>query len=80
MSASRDQRSFGAALWWDVIRRDRKAGLGAAVLAVFALVAVFGPMLVGDPQALVGIPLQPPSLHHHTHAQCFGMHGVSRCG
>ena len=64
MSAATSARSFGIALWWDAIRRDRKAGMGAAVLAVFALVAVFGPMLVGDPQALVGIPLQPPSLHH----------------
>ena len=64
MSAATSARSFGLALWWDAIRRDRKAGMGAAVLAVFALVAVFGPMLVGDPQALVGIPLQPPSLHH----------------
>ena len=64
MSAPAAARSFGIALWWDAIRRDRKAGMGAAVLAVFALVAAFGPLLVGDPQALVGIPLQPPSLHH----------------
>jgi peptide/nickel transport system permease protein len=54
----------GISLWIDAIRRDRKAAMGAAVLAIFAFVAVFGPMLVGDPQALVGIPLQPPSWHH----------------
>jgi peptide/nickel transport system permease protein len=54
----------GITLWLDAIRRDRKAAMGAAVLAIFAFVAVFGPMLVGDPQALVGIPLQPPSWHH----------------
>lgn len=50
--------------WVDAIRRDRKASIGAAVLAVFAALSVFGPLFVGDPQALVGIPLQPPSWHH----------------
>jgi len=54
----------GVGLWWEAIRRDRKAGIGAAVLAVFALVAIFGPVFVRDPQALVGIPLQPPSPQH----------------
>lgn len=56
--------AVGIALWWEAIRRDRKAGLGAAVLVLFALMAAFGPLFVGDPQALVGIPLQPPSLQH----------------
>ncbi|NOT33104.1 MAG: ABC transporter permease [Candidatus Eisenbacteria bacterium] len=64
MSATSSRRNFGIAQWWDAIRRDRKAGMGAAVLAVFAFIAVLGPLLVGDPQALVGIPLQAPSLHH----------------
>jgi peptide/nickel transport system permease protein len=54
----------GLGAWWGAIRRDRKATAGAALLAVFALVAVFGPWLVGDPHALVGIPLQPPSAQH----------------
>jgi peptide/nickel transport system permease protein len=54
----------GAAAWWGAIRRDRKATWGAAVLAFFALVAIAGPWFVGDPQALVGIPLQPPSAQH----------------
>jgi len=37
---------------------------GAFILLVFLLVAVVGPWLVPDPQALVGIPLQPPSAQH----------------
>ncbi len=57
-------RGTGLALWWTAIRHDRKAGLGAALLAAFALVALAGPAVVGDPQALVGIPLQPPSPQH----------------
>jgi len=64
MSAPGAARAAGLAAWWEAIRRDRMAALGAAILAVFALVAVFGPALVGDPQALVGIPLQPPSPQH----------------
>jgi peptide/nickel transport system permease protein len=64
MTAPARVRSVGIALWWEAIRRDRKAEVGAAVLAVFVLVALVGPWLVGDPQALVGIPLQPPSWHH----------------
>ena len=64
MSAAAGARSLGIALWWDAIRRDRKAAMGAVVLGLFAFVAVFGPLLVGDPQALVGIPLQPPTWHH----------------
>lgn len=63
MSAPGGQ-AVGVGLWWEAIRRDRKAGIGAAVLAVFALVAIFGPVFVRDPQALVGIPLQPPSPQH----------------
>ncbi len=50
--------------WWDAIRNDRKAFVGAALLAGFALVALLGPRFVGDPGALVGIPLQPPSWAH----------------
>lgn len=64
MSAPAGGRNLGIALWWEAIRRDRKATMGAIVLAVFAFVGLFGPLLVGDPQALVGIPLQPPSLLH----------------
>jgi peptide/nickel transport system permease protein len=50
--------------WLAAIRGDRKAAAGAAVLALFALVAAVGPAFVGDPQALVGMPLQPPSWQH----------------
>lgn len=52
------------ALAWQAVRRDRRAATGAALLALFALVAAVGPLLAGDPQALVGIPLQPPSFQH----------------
>ena len=54
----------GLALWWEAIRRDRKATAGAVLLAAFVLVAVVGPWLAGDPGALVGLPLQPPSVAH----------------
>jgi len=54
----------GIGIWWEAIRRDRKASAGATILAIFALIALVGPWIVGDPQALVGIPLQPPSMAH----------------
>jgi peptide/nickel transport system permease protein len=54
----------GAAALLAAIRRDRKVAAGAAVIAAFALVAVAGPWLVGDPDALVGVPHQPPSAAH----------------
>jgi peptide/nickel transport system permease protein len=57
-------RATGAAAWWSAIRRDRKATSGAVLLALFVLVGIVGPWLVGDPRALVGIPLQPPSAQH----------------
>jgi len=64
MSAATSPRTTGAAVWWMAVRRDRKATVGAALLALFVLVALCGPWLVGDPDALVGIPLQPPSASH----------------
>ena len=54
----------GITAWVDAIRRDRKASIGAVLLALFVIVGVFGPLFAGDPQALVGIPLQPPSASH----------------
>jgi len=54
----------GVGAWWQAIRRDRKASLGAALLAFFVALGLVGPWLVGSPDALVGIPLQPPSLAH----------------
>ncbi|HUK65168.1 MAG TPA: ABC transporter permease, partial [Dongiaceae bacterium] len=61
---SGDASLTGIGAWADAIRRDRRAATGAAVLAAFALVAIAGPLFVGDPQGLVGIPLQPPSWQH----------------
>jgi peptide/nickel transport system permease protein len=54
----------GTGGWWTVIRRDRKAVVGLALLAVFVLAGAVGPLLVGNPDALVGIPHQPPSAAH----------------
>jgi peptide/nickel transport system permease protein len=53
-----------AGAWGEAIRRDPKAAAGAGILALFAAVALVGPLFVGDPQAPVGIPLQPPSAGH----------------
>lgn len=50
--------------WWHAIRRDRKSAIGLAVLSAFLLVGLAGPFFVGDPNALVGVPLQPPSWEH----------------
>lgn len=50
--------------WGTAVRREPKSAVGAAILATFFLLAVFGPFLVGDPRELVGMPLQPPSGSH----------------
>ncbi|MEI6226873.1 MAG: ABC transporter permease [Deltaproteobacteria bacterium] len=64
MSAPSSRRSTGARAWLEAIRRDRKATVGALILLGFALVALIGPLLVGDPTALVAMPLQPPNAAH----------------
>jgi peptide/nickel transport system permease protein len=64
VSASSVGQPTRARAWLEAIRRDRKATVGAVLLAFFVLVAVVGPLLVGDPTALVGMPLQPPSGSH----------------
>jgi peptide/nickel transport system permease protein len=64
VSAPGRRRSSGARAWMDAIRRDRKASLGALILVLFALLAVGGPLLVGDPTALLAVPLEPPSAAH----------------
>lgn len=64
MSAGRPERAVGLAAWAAAIRRDRKAAAGAALLVAFVAVAAVGPLLAGDPDALVGVPLQPPSAAH----------------
>lgn len=62
MSAPR--RSTGLFVWVETLRRDRKATAGAFILGFFVLVAVFGPLAYDDANALVGMPLQPPSGEH----------------
>ena len=62
--ASRSRRSTGLRAWAEAILRDRKATVGAAILLFFVAVAAVGPLLVGDPAALVAVPLQPPSASH----------------
>jgi peptide/nickel transport system permease protein len=57
-------RATGVAAWVETIRRDRKATVGAWILGTFLLIAIFGPFLVEEPDALVGMPLQPPSADH----------------
>lgn len=52
------------AAWWRALLRGRQAAVGAGVLALFVLLGVAGPWLVGSPDALVGMPLQPPSAAH----------------
>ena len=64
MSGATGTFAAGLGAWALAIRRDRKASIGAVLLAAFAAVAIFGPLFVGDPTALVGIPLQPPSPAH----------------
>lgn len=54
----------GIGLWVAAIKRDKKARIGAIILGVFLFIAIFGPWLVEDPDALVGVPLQPPSSAH----------------
>lgn len=61
MSSSPDVQATGIRGWWNTIRRDRKAVFGIVVLVVFVFMSLFGSFLVGDPDELVGIPLQPPS-------------------
>jgi peptide/nickel transport system permease protein len=43
---------------------NRKALVGLAILAVFAVIAVIGPWIVGDAGEFVAVPLAPPSLAH----------------
>ncbi len=43
---------------------SRKAAFGAAVVAAFAVMALVGPFVVGDPTAFVAVPHLPPSWSH----------------
>lgn len=42
---------------------DLRTRLGLLLVLGFVLLAVVGPLLVGDPRAYVGAPLEPPSAH-----------------
>jgi peptide/nickel transport system permease protein len=64
VSAPVNPRATGIAAWWEAIRRDRKASVGFGIIVVFAALGLFGSWLVGDADAMVGIPLQPPSAAH----------------
>ncbi len=46
------------------ILKNRKAVIGLTLMALFALIALFAPFLVGDPTDFVAVPLQPPSAEH----------------
>jgi peptide/nickel transport system permease protein len=46
------------------LRQSKKALLGLGILALFALVALLGPLLAPDPSAPVGVPLEPPTAAH----------------
>lgn len=63
-AAAPGARATGVAAWGQAIRRDRKALLGSALIALFVLVGLVGPWFVVPADALVGIPLQAPSLAH----------------
>lgn len=64
MSERRQGAAAGLAAWATAVRHDRRATFGAVILLFFVLLAIFGPLFVGDPKELVGIPMQPPSAEH----------------
>jgi peptide/nickel transport system permease protein len=49
---------------FQAISSNPKALAGAAIVAFFALLALVGPLLVGDASAFVDVPHQPPSAAH----------------
>jgi len=46
------------------LRHDRRALVGLVILGGFVLIALIGPLLVGDPTAQLALPLSPPSWDH----------------
>lgn len=64
MSGSPQRGANPLAMWLLAVRSDRRATVGAFVLLLFGLLACLGPWVASDPDALVGMPLQPPSLEH----------------
>jgi peptide/nickel transport system permease protein len=50
---------------WNALTRNRKAAVGLLIVALFLLIAIFGPVaLHHDPNALSSATLQPPSAAH----------------
>jgi peptide/nickel transport system permease protein len=49
-------------LSWD--RLSARARVGFVLLAGFVVLAMFGPLFVGDPTEMVAVPLEPPSWAH----------------
>ena len=47
--------------WLRTFGRNRKATLGGAILLGFVFLMIFGPLLVQDPTAFLGVPHSPPS-------------------
>ena len=51
--------------WLRTILSNRKAAIGASILTVFVLVAIFAPVIApGDPNKMVGRPHEAPSAEH----------------
>src|SRR6185312_11634757 len=49
---------------WRTLLDDRRALVGATLLAGFALMALVGPLFAGDRLRALDLPLQPPSWQH----------------
>lgn len=49
---------------WRALLSDRRARVGVTLLAGFAVMALVGPLVVGDRLRLLDLPLQPPSWRH----------------
>ncbi|MET1114551.1 MAG: ABC transporter permease [Comamonas sp.] len=66
--------------WWHPILRERSAVVGGAIVAVFALMAIFAPWLAThDPVAQdFAVALQPPSADHWLGTDSFGQDLYSR--
>ncbi len=50
--------------WLLTFSRNRKATLGGVILLGFLFVMIFGPLLVQDPTAFLGVPHSAPSWEH----------------
>ena len=49
---------------WRALLADRRAAVGVALLAIFCVMALFGPLVVGERIRLLDVPLQAPSWRH----------------